>query len=518
MHLIDVAFHPDGSLLATTGSDGAVRLWDVATRAEVAVLRGHTDIVWRVAFSADGKLLASCSSDKTVRLWDTQSHEQLEVIPVGNIIYSVAFSPNGTRLAAGCRDNTVRLFDVARRQQVAELRGHTDYVHAVAWSPDGTRLASASGDHTVRIWDTVAAAVRARPKNAYLPPKGYVAYRAIQPIQVDGKLDDEAWKAAPWTDDFVDIEGDFRIKPRFRTRVKMLWDDQYLYLGAELEEPHVQGTYTKRDSPIFHEDNDFEVFLNPDGNNHNYAELEMNARGTAWDLRLQKPYRDGGKAEDAWDIPGLKSAVHVEGTINNPRDIDKGWTIEIAIPWAITGALNGKPSAEPRDGDQWRINFSRVQWRFDIDQGKYVRRKDRREDNWVWSPQGVVNMHQPELWGYVQFSTAPPGTAAFRPDPAGPAKHLLHQIYHGQRAFHNEHKRFAGTLEELKLADLRHESLLAPLALALTPDGFQATAEVRGDAGRVERWHIGSDSRIWRTGPTNGNGDTKARDLKALKE
>ena len=74
----------------------------------------------------------------------------------------MAFSPDGTRLAAGCRDNTVRLIDVTRRQQVAELRGHTDYVHAVAWSPDGTRLASASGDFTVRIWDSLSPADRAK--------------------------------------------------------------------------------------------------------------------------------------------------------------------------------------------------------------------------------------------------------------------------------------------------------------------------------------------------------------------
>ncbi len=162
----DVAFHPDGSLLATTGRDGTVRLWDVATRAPVADLRGHTGEVWRVAFSADGKLLASGSHDRTICLWDAQTHEQLKSIPLGSIVYGVVFSPDGTRLAAGCRDNTIRLIDVARRQQVAELRGHTDYVHAVAWSPDGTRLVSGSGDHTVRVWDSLSAQERARMEKA----------------------------------------------------------------------------------------------------------------------------------------------------------------------------------------------------------------------------------------------------------------------------------------------------------------------------------------------------------------
>src|SRR5437588_12300536 len=73
-------------------------------------------------------------------------------------------------------------------------------------------------------------------------PRGYVCYRAGGPIHVDGKADEPSWGNAPWTEDFVDIEGLGKPLPRFRTRAKMLWDDQCLYVYAELREPHVWGT------------------------------------------------------------------------------------------------------------------------------------------------------------------------------------------------------------------------------------------------------------------------------------
>src|SRR5262245_39064809 len=93
-------------------------------------------------------------------------------------------------------------------------------------------------------------------------PRDYVCYRMIGPMKIDGRLDEASWLAAAWTQEFVDIEGNGRPKPRFRTRAKMLWDDDYFYVGAELEEPHVWGALTNHDAVIFH-DNDFEVFIDP---------------------------------------------------------------------------------------------------------------------------------------------------------------------------------------------------------------------------------------------------------------
>ncbi len=187
----------------------------------------------------------------------------------------------------------------------------------------------------------------------------------------------------------------------------MLWDGRAFYIGAELQEPHLWGTLIRHDAVIFH-DNDFEVFIHPDGDGREYYELELNALNTTWDLLLPRPYRDGGKADNSWEIRGLKTAVRVYGTLNDPRDTDRGWTIEIALPWEALGEFAHRP-APPRDGDAWRVNFSRVEWRTDVVDGKYVKRPGLKEDNWVWSPQGAINMHMPEKWGFFEFRAGQAG-------------------------------------------------------------------------------------------------------------
>lgn len=321
------------------------------------------------------------------------------------------------------------------------------------------------------------------------PPLGYVAYRAPGPIVVDGRLDDEGWRGVPWTDPFIDIEGEARPRPRFRTRAKLCWDDAFLYIAADLEEPDVSGTLTEHDAVIFH-DNDFEVFIDPDGDNHEYYEFEINALNTGWDLRLVKPYRDGGPALNEWEIPGLKTAVHVRGTLNDPSDEDEGWSVEIALPWAVLDEFTSM-DCPPRDGDRWRVNFSRVEWRHLVVDGRYAKVPETREDNWVWSPQGAIDMHRPERWGFVQFSTAPVGTADFVPDPSLAARDFLIRVYDAQKAYRQEHGEWAGSLEALDVSV--PEDLDSP-ALATTDDGYVATVASPADGGR--RWAIRQDSRL----------------------
>lgn len=293
-------------------------------------------------------------------------------------------------------------------------------------------------------------------KSAELP-KGYLAHYAETPPVIDGKISDCAWDLAPWTDDFRDIEGDKKPIPEYRTRAKMLWDETYFYIAAELEEPHVWATLTEHDSVIFY-DNDFEVFIDPDGDTHEYLEFEMNALNTGWDLKLGKPYREGGPATNSWEIPGLKTAVHIQGTLNDPSDTDTGWTLEIAIPWKAM-APEANHQVPPTEGAQWRVNFSRVEWEILIENGKYKKVPNKREDNWVWSPQGFIDMHRPETWAYVQFTKKAPGEVEFVRDPKEPIYKFLFEIYHAQRAYRKETGQWASSLKELGLeSDVVKES------------------------------------------------------------
>lgn len=236
-------------------------------------------------------------------------------------------------------------------------------------------------------------------------PKHYVVAKTDASLVIDGKADEKAWEAVPFTDSFIDIEG--KEEAPFETKVKMLWDDEFLYVYAYLEEKHIWGNLTERDAIIFF-NNDFEVFLDPAGRGKNYGEVEINALGTVWDLCLDEPYRTGGKGNSAWDLPKMKTALHIEGTVNDPSDIDEYWSVEMAIPLKPFIAFRLRSKKAPQDGELWRLNFSRVQWQHDIIDGKYRRKevngKRLAEKNWVWSKQGVINMHEPEKWGYLQFS------------------------------------------------------------------------------------------------------------------
>ncbi|KAL7472416.1 hypothetical protein ACHAXS_012769 [Conticribra weissflogii] len=328
-------------------------------------------------------------------------------------------------------------------------------------------------------------------------PRQYVAFRApvdsgivdeavapIPAVTIDGNMEKPFWEGVPWTEDFVDIATD--TEPKFRTKVKMLWDDNFLYVGAIMEETDVWGTLTMPNSVIFH-DNDFEI----------------NALGTTWSLRLNKPYDDNGGEDsarinpDGFDMtPPLQSAVAIypHNAINLPDIPNTHWTVEIALP--LRKLMENNPRAQkPSDGVFWRVNFSRVQWGVKVVDGKYEKAPSCQscanpgqpaEDNWVWSKQGEVKMHLPERWGILQFSHERPGSRELEEKAwtkyyeEWESRCAAMALYYAQKRFHEEKGLYTENIELLKLYAIDYFPICedAKMLILLVNDGFEAKVSI----------------------------------------
>jgi hypothetical protein len=321
---------------------------------------------------------------------------------------------------------------------------------------------------TVLVQNSEGQSFRKGTEPPFHQPKGYVTRFVKEGPVIDGNITEPVWEKAAWSDLFMDIEGDHKPVPPLKTKMKMLWNDSCLFVAAFLEEPHIWATLRKHDAIIYH-DNDFEVFLDPDNNTHDYFEIEVNAYNTIFDLFLPKPYRNGGKAFISFELVSLKSAVKVFGTLNHSTDKDSGWCVEMAIPFRSVSF--GNVWKAPEEGTIWRINFSRVQWDLDIIGGQYRKKvnsvgKPLPEHNWVWSPQGLINMHYPERWGYLQFTRNGEISPAFTLPYTEKQKQHLWSVYYRQKQYFSKNGKYAPNLQEL--------------------GGYMASIEVDGKRNRMK--------------------------------
>ena len=185
----------------------------------------------------------------------------------------------------------------------------------------------------------------------------YAVQRALEPIVVDGKLDEFSWERAHQINRFERILNEYD-EVLFPTRAKMLWDGDYFYFAFVCQDADMWAIYDQEDDPMWSEEV-VEVFIDPDGDGKRYLELEVNPLNAVVDLLIYSVSPEWHSSKD-WDIAGLKTAVRAHGTVNDSLALDQGWTAEIAIPWAaMADSVTG--GARPAAGDTWRLNLYRIE-------------------------------------------------------------------------------------------------------------------------------------------------------------
>lgn len=177
-----------------------------------------------------------------------------------------------------------------------------------------------------------------------------MVHRARTPIEVDGILAEPDWDRAERAGPLVrSLDGKAGVE---QTVARLLWDDENLYVAFQVEDANVSTPFTRDDEPLYRS-NVVEIFLNPSGDLARYDEIEIAPSNALFDASFTGR-RQG--MDLSWSSRA-RHAVHVNGTLNDPRDVDQGWTAELAIPFA---ALTGMPAPRPRRGDKWRFNLYRL--------------------------------------------------------------------------------------------------------------------------------------------------------------
>ncbi|MFA6103495.1 MAG: carbohydrate-binding family 9-like protein [Victivallaceae bacterium] len=213
----------------------------------------------------------------------------------------------------------------------------------------------------------------------------YKCCRAAGKITIDGKADEAAWKVVPWTRVFGDaFTGQ---APRFSSKTKVLWDDDFLYIAFDFDDPNVWNESHPRYTFMFHYNCEgfLKIYLDPDMDGRNFVEMHLNAANSFRDMffkhtHIEHPslthvlnYQNQWEQEKEpyarldWNCQDIRTAVLVRGTINNPADIDEGWSAEIAIPWKglsqLTNLTTGSHNNPPRIGDDWGVQLGRRYFR-----------------------------------------------------------------------------------------------------------------------------------------------------------
>jgi hypothetical protein len=323
------------------------------------------------------KGVSSQYGDKPKKNWSTYTSVNGLA---NNIVNSITEDASGTMWFATC--GGVSAYNGKDWKNYTESNGLS-----------GNDVRSVAVDNNGDIWVATNKGV-----TRIIKEREYFVKKTEVPPIIDGKLNEPQWQQALLTEPFVNPATGSSVK--IKTKGKLLWDDNNLYVAFIAYDSDVWGKMTLRDSHLWNEE-PVEIFCDPDGDRKNYFEIEINPLGTELDLLMNKAYSEGGSGDFSWDIVELNSAVTVAGTLNNSADTDTAWYCEIAIPFsALNSNITGGVSNPPVAGDMWRLNLAR-----------YNRLRDKNGNEIpggteisCWNYTAANSFHVPGKFGKIIFS------------------------------------------------------------------------------------------------------------------
>ncbi|MCB0283463.1 MAG: carbohydrate-binding family 9-like protein [Calditrichae bacterium] len=217
----------------------------------------------------------------------------------------------------------------------------------------------------------------------------YTVFRTQTALSIDGVLDEQEWQAAKYTEAFVLYRDGHPAEKQ--TRCKILWDEKYIYIGFQSADENVAATYNKHDSNLWDQDVN-EVFCDPQGDGLNYFEFQVNPLGTTFDLFMP----ENRQADRGWNFDYVRTAVKINGTLNDSTDTDNSWSSEIAIPFREISFMTQNKSFPPKDGDSWRMLLCRYNYPKDLAQKPEIS---------AWNKTDKRGFHAPDKFGKITFST-----------------------------------------------------------------------------------------------------------------
>lgn len=216
-------------------------------------------------------------------------------------------------------------------------------------------------------------------------PYNYIAKYVKSNIEIDGILNEEAWENSEKVALKINKTAEVVSDSTYMTWVKSCYDQQYFYIAYECNDTDIWSEFSNRDDHLW-ENDAVEIFIDTDGNLNTYYEIQVSPKNVLFDAHLEIPTKTGDDEIIAFNIEGIQTAVTVDGTLNMHDDIDKKWTVEIAIP---IGDLNEEQAS--LDSGSWRINFFRMN--HDL---------NRERPELGWSPT-LGDFHIPDKFGVLKF-------------------------------------------------------------------------------------------------------------------